>query len=167
MASTSKFELPRDFLDGPAPNLVKSKVDWNKGGLAEYDGMYAVILDGVLSEEECNQFIAGAEATSDGKWERAMVNIGGGKQALYEDTRKCGRIIWDSPELMAKVWARVSVALPEIHRLENMANITGNGPAKRKEVWKVSRLNDRMRFLKYTGGEYFKGKYKHILKSGE
>ena len=30
------------------------------------------------------------------------------------------------------------------------------GPTKRKEVWKVTRLNERLRFLKYVGGEYFR-----------
>jgi hypothetical protein len=37
--------------------------------------------------------------------------------------------------------------------------VTGNGPAKRGETWKVTRLNERGRYLKYTGGEYFKRMY--------
>jgi hypothetical protein len=79
---------------------------------------------------------------------------------LYEDTRKCGRIIWDERDLMAKLWARIEASVPEIHRLENWASVTGNGPQKRNEVWKVTRLNERARFLKYVGGEYFKRMYK-------
>jgi hypothetical protein len=154
---SSAYTLPKGFLEGPAPNLKKSKINFTKGNLPEYEGQWAAILDGVLSEEECEQLVAAAEATTDGKWERALVNIGNGMQAMYEDTRKCGRIIWDTKEIMANLWARVEGHVPEIHRLYKQPNITGNGPAMRNEVWNVTRLNERARFLKYVGGEYFKG----------
>jgi hypothetical protein len=154
-----KYDLPAGFLNGPAPNLTKSVIDFQKEGFPEYEKCWAVVLDGVLSETECKQLVAAAEATTNGVWERALVNIGGGLQAMYEDTRKCGRIIWDDREMVAKIWARIEAAVPDIHRLENWANVTGNGPAKRKETWTMTRLNERMRFLKYVGGEYFKGMY--------
>jgi hypothetical protein len=155
----SKYELPEGFLSGPAPNLTKSKIDFAKGGLPDFDGLWAVVLDGVLSKAECEQLVAAAEATTDGVWERAMVNVGGGMQAMYDDVRRCGRIIWDDRAIMEKLWARIESSVPEIHRLEKWASVTGNGPTKRNEVWKVTRLNERARFLKYVGGEYFKGAY--------
>jgi hypothetical protein len=153
----SPYQLPEDFLEGPAPHLKRSNVNFTKGGLPEHEGKWAVVLDGVLTEQECEQLVAAAEATTNGLWERAMVNIGNGKQAMYEDVRKCGRIIWDNADIMAKLWARIEDKVPDIHRLENWPGVTGGGPAKWNEVWKVSRLNDRARFLKYVGGEYFKG----------
>ncbi|KAF2735761.1 hypothetical protein EJ04DRAFT_511542 [Polyplosphaeria fusca] len=156
MASAKKVELYEGFLEGPAPNLSREDVDWKKGGIPEYEGQWATVLDGVLTEKECDLLVAAAEARTDGVWERAMVNVGGGMQMLAEDTRNCGRIIWDDRDIVAKLWARVEAAVPEIHRLEKWVDVTGNGPAKRKEVWKVTRLNERMRILKYIGGEYFK-----------
>ena len=158
MAST--YELPKGFLEGPATNLIRSDVDFVRGGLPEHKNAWAVVLDGVMTEQECDQLVAAAEATTNGKWERALVNIGGGMQAMYEDTRKCGRIIWDNREIMEKLWARIEASVPEIQRLQNWAGVTGNGPAKRKETWKMTRLNERQRFLKYVGGEYFKGMQK-------
>jgi hypothetical protein len=153
-----EVKLPKGFLDGPAPNLTQHRVNFTKGGLPEYEGLWAVVLDGVMTAEECDMIVAAAEETTEAKWERAMVNIGGGFQALYEDTRKCGRIIWDNKELAEKLLNRIDTGvLSEIQRLNNWASVTGNGPAKRNEVWKMSRLNERLRFLKYTGGEYFKG----------
>jgi hypothetical protein len=150
--------LPEGFLSGPAPNLTREDINLKEAGiLTAYDELWAVVLDGVLTEEECNTLTAAAEATTDGKWERALVNIGGGMQAMYEDTRKCGRIIWDDRDVVAKLWARIEAAVPEIHELKNWAHVTGHGPVKRKETWKMTRLNERMRFLKYVGGEYFKG----------
>ncbi|CAI6339484.1 unnamed protein product [Periconia digitata] len=148
--------LPQGFLDGPAPNLTITKVDFEEDGLIEYNKDYAIVLDGVLSQEECDALLSVAESTTNGTWERAMVNIGGGMQALYEDTRKCGRIIYDSEELAEKLWARMAAAVPEIHRLHDWERVTGLGPWKRKETWKLTRLNERMRFLKYVGGEYFR-----------
>lgn len=155
---TSTYNLPEDFLEGPAFAIEKSKIDFTRAGLPEYDTAWAVVLDGVLTEEECNHLVAATEATTNGKWERALINIGGGQQAMYEDTRKCGRIIWDNREIMAKLWTRIESSVPEIHRLENWANVTGNGPVRRNETWVVTRLNERARVLKYVGGEYFKGR---------
>ncbi|KAF2450745.1 oxidoreductase domain-containing protein [Karstenula rhodostoma CBS 690.94] len=156
MTSANKVELPEGFLAGPAPNLTKHVIDFKKEGIPVYEGRWAVILDGVLSQDECEMLTKAAEATTAGEWERAMVNVGNGQQRLYEDTRKCGRIIWDDRDMVAKIWARVQDSVLDVHRLQNWADVTGIGPAKRKETWKVTRLNNRMRFLKYVGGEYFK-----------
>lgn len=157
-ATSEATTLPAGFLDGPAPSLTIEKIDFVDKGISEYQDHWAVVLDGVLSQEECNTLLSIAEATTEGQWERAMVNIGGGFQALYEDTRKCGRIIYDSPELASKIWARIDRAVPEISRLHDWELVTGLGPWKRGETWKMTRLNERLRFLKYVGGEYFKRK---------
>ncbi|PVI06742.1 oxidoreductase domain-containing protein [Periconia macrospinosa] len=148
--------FPVGFLDGPAPNLTRTKIDFEKDGLPPFKNNWAVVLDGVLSQDECKTLLNVVESTTDGEWERAMVNVGGGFQMLYEDTRKCGRIIHDNEELAAKLWARLESAVPEIHVLHDWERVTGLGPWKRNETWKMTRLNERMRFLKYVGGEYFK-----------
>jgi hypothetical protein len=85
---------------------------------------------------------------------------------MSTDTRNCGRIIWDSREVVAKIWARCEPHVPEIQKLDGWASVTGYGPAKRKEVWELSRLNERMRFLKYTSGEYFKRRFCFISPKG-
>ncbi|EME82944.1 uncharacterized protein MYCFIDRAFT_211204 [Pseudocercospora fijiensis CIRAD86] len=150
--------LPGDFLARPAPNMTAKKIDFSQTTLPEYHGLYAVILDDVLSAEECDQFIKAAEATTKGEWERAMINVGGGRQRLMTDSRNCGRIIWDSKEVVAKIWKRIEHVpeVQEIVRLQNVPEVFGNGPAKRDEVWTFTRPNERMRFLKYVGGEYFR-----------
>ncbi|EME46070.1 hypothetical protein DOTSEDRAFT_70157 [Dothistroma septosporum NZE10] len=99
-----------------------------------------------------------AEASTEQGWERAMINVGGGRQELMLDERNCGRIIWDQSEVATKVWKRIEhqPEVQEIVRLDNVPQIFGNGPQKRGEVWRFSRPNERMRFLKYVGGEYFR-----------
>jgi len=158
MASTASSLLTEDFLTKPAPNITVNRIDFSQTDLPKYTGLYAVILDNVLIPTECKTLIEAAEATTTSGWERAMINTGGGRQRLMTDERNCGRIIWDSPEIVGKVWKRIQhiPEVQEITRLEDMQSITGYGPAKRGEVWKFTRPNERMRFLKYVGGEYFR-----------
>jgi len=119
MSSSKKpFTLPEGFLEAPASNIKVSKIDFAKSTIPEYDDLWAVILDDVMTAEECKTLVNAAEATTDGKWERAMVNVGNGRQKLYEDTRNCGRIIWDSKELVGKIWKRIEGTVPELQSLE-------------------------------------------------
>ena len=155
MAKDNMSTLDAEFLTSSAPCLTTSRVDFTSANLTEYKGLYAIIIDGVLSPNECDALIDLAESSSQKGWERAMINIGGGKQQLISEERNCGRIIWDSHEVVTRIWKRIAHVpeVQEIARLENVPRIFGNGPAKRGEVWKFSRPNERMRFLRYTGGE--------------
>lgn len=62
----------------------------------------------------------------------------------------------DDEDVVARIWARVKDHVPEVDLLKNMPHVTGFGPTKRKEVLHMTRLNERMRFLKYTSGQYFR-----------
>jgi hypothetical protein len=149
--------LPASFLESPAKDISASKIDFATSTLPEYQHLYAVVIDGALSRTECEELLKAAEATSNGTWERAMVNVGMGQQRMITDMRNCGRIIWDSKDVVDRIWSRLAdvAEVQEILRLAKVPRIFGNGPAKRNEVWTFTRPNERMRFLKYTGGEYF------------
>ena len=149
--------LPPDFLKSRASDIKASPIDFGKVGLPLLDKSYAIVLDNVLSKEECAAFIEAAEATTQGKWDPAMVNIGGGRQVLAPETRSCGRIIWDSQEVADRLWSRVESLLPELALLEEWYSVTGRGKSSRFR-WEFSRLNERMRILKYQDGDYFRGK---------
>ena len=149
---------PLDTPDGgKSRNVTVTRIDFDSIYKARSE-RYAVVLDDVFTPNECKDLIAAAEASTTHGWERAMVNIGGGHQKMIEDVRNCGRIIWDSPEVVDEVWKRIE-HLPEVQqivRLQNVPKIFGLGPQRRGEVWKFTRPNERMRFLKYVGGEYFR-----------
>ena len=146
----------RNFLSGPGPEIAVQRIDFTKTTLPELNGLYAAVLDNVLSAPECAQFVEAAEATSNGLWEQALVNVGMGQQVLMKVVRDCRRIIWDDEEVVARLWDRVKAYVPEIETLKNMPYVTGMGPTRRKEVWKAVGLNERMRFLKYGAGQYFR-----------
>ena len=146
---------PQDVLTRPASsNIAKQVIDFSTSPLPMYTGSYAVILDNVLTPRECDDLLAAAEAHGNGAWERAMINVGGGRQALYTDVRNCGRIIWDDREVVGRLWGRLEPHMQEILRLENRMDVAGF--AGKGCTWRMTRLNERMRFLKYVGGEYFK-----------
>lgn len=154
MATTA---IPHDFLLGPGrPKILKAVVDFDHTDLPEYKGRYAVVLDNVFTKDECDTLVRAAEAQSKGAWEQAMINIGGGEQALMTDSRDCGRIIWDDADIVERIWSRIKGHVPEVEYLKDMARVTGYGPVKRGETLKMSRLNERMRFLKYEEGQYFR-----------
>lgn len=152
-------KISNDFLTGPSPNIEKSEVDFRYTDLPEYEGRYAIVLDNAFTKGECDTLVQAAEAQSNGSWEQAMINVGGGRQALMTDSRDCGRIIWDDKDVVKKIWSRVKDSVREIEHLKGMPRVTGNRPALSGETWKMTRLNERMRFLKYGEGQYFKRMY--------
>lgn len=152
---SSPYRLPPDFLTTPAPAPTSHKVYFPTVNLPEYANLYAIVLDDVLTATECAELVRAAESHADGNWTLALVNIGGGQQALITDVRNCGRIIWDEQSVVDKIWERVRLLVPETHFVAGAPLIMGNGPVKRQETWQMKRLNERMRFLKYGAGEYF------------
>jgi len=146
------------FLAKAAPaNCTSELVDFSKCSLPEYSKSFALLVHNLLTPAECTSLLDTAQSTTDGKWEQAMVNIGNGRQVLATEARNCGRIIWDDRTLAQQLLDRILPHLPrEIVTLKERADITGNGPCKRKETWRISRLNERLRFLKYTHGMYFR-----------
>lgn len=163
-------DIPEDFLRGPAPNATLNIIDFERTSppIPEYKGHFAAMVDKFMTEAECKELIRLAEEStrtqlpdstlSPPVWEKAMVNAGGGKQVMSIDTRKSGRVIFDSPKLADRILERMMPFMREceIDRLEAKPVVTGLGPPKRGEVLHLSRLNERLRFLRYEGGDYFR-----------
>ena len=169
-------DIPDDFL-APLkdPSTIKvDKVDFANGELPEYKKLYAVVLDNVLSQEECNQLIHLAELSAGGHgekelvnngWIPAMVNAGVGREFLALDYRNSDRIVWDCSVLAERIWNRVIQGdgikeyLSALHGKAYFP-ILGDGPTRRGERWIVTKqgLNERLRFLKYGAGQYFRSK---------
>ncbi|KAL4784817.1 hypothetical protein BJX76DRAFT_203838 [Aspergillus varians] len=156
MASTQN----PDFLPPQPPTNAHCRViDFatTEPPLPEYKRYLAAVIDDALTEAECKELLRIAEgSTPDHTWERAMINVGNGRQRLSTDSRHCGRIILDSPELADKLQKRLSPFLQGlgIDRLDKTPRITGL--AGRNRTYQITRFNERLRFLKYVGGEYFR-----------
>lgn len=166
---SKEVEIPDDYLKSDPPDvqpITFSQIDFEKTVLPQYKGAYAVMLDNVLSRTECGTLLELAEASvldkdiRDGSpWNPALVNVGKGEEALMPYYRKSDRIIWDSQEIVDRLWARISERVPEIR--EQLATFrNGDLPGTRHKpdketVWDFLRVNKRLRFLKYGPGEFF------------
>lgn len=150
--------LPSNFLTTPAPHITKTTIQWYKTALPEYGAAYATVLDNVLTGPECDALVSAALAHADGKWEPALLRNGATSMHLVTEVRNNERIMWDNAEVVSRLWKRLEPHLPELaaQKLKNQADVTGNGPVKRGEVWEFAELNERMRFLQYGPGEYFR-----------
>ena len=156
-------DSPGGLLTDPAPEIRFTRIEFADSPLKEYANLWAVILDNVLTAEECEELIHHAETRSGGAWERAMVNVGLGRQKLAPESRNCDRIVLDDQVIVDRLWQRVAPFVPEIQALKDWPRVTGSGPATRGETWAATRLNERMRFLRYGPNEYFRGKQSRIL----
>lgn len=162
--------IPEDFLRGPAVNATLHKIDFEKTTppIPSFKNSIAAVVDNLLTETECKQLLQIAEEStrttlpdsthSASQWERAMINAGGGRQIMSVDSRKSGRIIFDSSDIADRLLGRLMPFMREcqIDVVKNLPLVTGLGPAKRGEALQLSRLNERLRFLRYEGGDYFR-----------
>jgi len=98
---------------------------------------YAIILENVFSEDECQAIV---DFTKDNlNYSIALLNVGNGIQVLDDRNRNHQRAIYDTNEISGYIFERIKGHLPQ--------------------QWKDNELrglNERLRFLHYKGGEYFK-----------
>ncbi|GAB1315115.1 hypothetical protein MFIFM68171_05325 [Madurella fahalii] len=174
--------IPDAFLTAPAPDsvpIITTPIDWSSTPIPEYDGAYAVVLDNVLSPSECATLIALAEASvppqgepggeqrngPDDSWGPALVNVGSGFEVLTPDYRNSDRIVWDCQEVVDRIWQRCLQAEGEegeamkerLRVVEGKERgVTGGGWREEGARWEFLRVNDRMRFLRYGKGGFFR-----------
>jgi predicted 2-oxoglutarate/Fe(II)-dependent dioxygenase YbiX len=99
----------------------------------------AIVVKNVFSSEECRAMIAETEKKG---YDQALVNTGGGRQELKTDYRRSSRCILDSVEQASEIWKRIKEHIP----------VTWNF---RGEQWNVVGLNERLRYLRYSPGDFF------------
>ncbi|KAG8831115.1 hypothetical protein FRC17_003643 [Serendipita sp. 399] len=142
--------------------------------LIEYAEMSAMPVEKAEEEKEVRSGTVGSslqEGTkkdaSDRGWQPALVNAGGKGEVLRKEYRDSDRIIWDCQEIVDRIWERCLTGGEEEFVRERLNVIMDerwpflvrgseddddrNGGPK----WRMSRLNERMRFLRYGEGQYF------------
>ena len=161
--------IPPAFLTGPPPGgPVKAvPIPFASSPIPEYDGRTALTIDNVLSREECAQLISLAESSvpplesPDGSadsspWRPALVRLAPGVEIPSRPGyRESGRILWYSQDVVDRIWERCAQA-------EGLAEQLAVVPQQHGKVrlgeWHFRRVNDRMSFLRYAVGQYFKRK---------
>ncbi|KAL7623111.1 hypothetical protein AAE478_006790 [Parahypoxylon ruwenzoriense] len=157
--------IPDDFLKSApadAEPISFRQIDFADTVLPEYKGLYAVVLDHVLSASECAALLRLAESSvadanrhgaDASPWGPALVNYGGGYEIAATDYRNSDRIIWDQQEVVDRLWARLG-QVPQVRdALLSVLPLRGRGV---ETWWDFQRVNQRMRFLRYGPGQFFR-----------
>lgn len=157
--TSNPIALPAGFLTTPpAKPATSTPIPFAASPLPEYAGHTAVLLADVLSPRECQLLIALAEASvpretpEESPWRPALVSLGPGWEVAAPSYRDSDRIIWDQQAVVDRIWARCAQADGLASLLAEVPPARGDGRGK----WTFKGLNDRMRFLKYSPGQYFK-----------
>jgi len=100
----------------------------------------AMFIENVLTVDECKEWIEISECIG---YDEALVNVGGGNELKIKDIRNSSRCIIDDIERASDIWNRIKSFIPTnyIPPIENHVPIE---------------VNERLRFLRYDIGEYFK-----------
>lgn len=160
---TSKYvDITDTFLTGPlAKPITSHPVNFVSSALPQYKDYMATVLENVLSLDECTELIRLAEASAPGDggdnsdpWKPALVSMGPDLEMSIPGYRESSRIIWDQQTVVNRLWERCALSTGLRELLATCPKERYDGPGQ----WEFSRLNDRMRFLKYVKGQYFKRK---------
>lgn len=101
----------------------------------------AFLLHNFFSSQECDDLVSTTEVLG---YSAAKVSVYGGQMVSMDTVRKGSRLIWDTQQSwLEPLWERLERHLPEL-------GISGYRPIE---------LNNRLRFLKYEPGDYFKPHY--------
>ena len=90
-----------------------------------------------------------------------MVNVGSNYELLSPHYRNSDRIIWDDAEVVRRLWDRIiqnKAVWDQFRLLDGTKHASVLGHAAAGERWYITDqgLNERMRFLKYTAGQFFR-----------
>ena len=150
-------ETVLEHLRQPSPSTCRvEQVDFKAFGFSEHEDAFAILIHDLLTPEECDEMRTAAETIAEGKWDAALINAGG-QMVLADDVRLCDRIMWDSPEVADALLARIRPHIPlNTSTLKNSPYVTSDDPVWSSGTWRISRLNDRLRFLRYQPGMFFR-----------
>ncbi|KAF3940470.1 hypothetical protein ABW19_dt0205556 [Dactylella cylindrospora] len=153
--------------DDPTPRPVLRKINFEGTKLERYHQLeaYASVIDNAFTLKECDELVRIAEASSGGGWPQAQVNIGMDRQILDTSYRKGDRILYDDKVLADKLLDRIGPLIKrDIAYLDADDAITGTGPLakkgtaakRRRDKFRMTRLNERLRYLRYPATGFFK-----------
>ncbi len=123
-------DILRDDFDKNSIKMTKLKPPKRKST------QFAFTLENVLTVEECKQLIDGSEQSG---YTEALINIGPNEAILVPDYRKGSRFMTDDKLFVSKLWSRICDQIPDTYK-----------------SCKACGLNERLRFLRYDSGDFFK-----------
>ncbi|KXT02265.1 hypothetical protein AC578_5065 [Pseudocercospora eumusae] len=144
-------------LSQPSPSTCRGeRIDFKALGFSEHENAFAILIHDLLTPEECDEIRTAAELVAHGQWDAALINAGG-RMVVASHVRLCDRIMWDNAKIADALLARIRPHIPsDIATLKDSPHITSDDPVWSDGTWRIVRLNERLRFLRYQPGMYFR-----------
>ncbi|KAH0613346.1 uncharacterized protein H6S33_009726 [Morchella sextelata] len=116
---------------------------------------YALIIDDLLTPTECAALTALAESHSDA-WQPAAIKKGATRHEVETDVRDCSRILLDDAPTAEMLYQRIHPFLALMWEIGGTPE-TGvvAGTWRRGRRWRMTGVNERLRFLRYGQGQFF------------
>lgn len=158
------IDIPASFLtSAPEKPISMSRIDFASSKIPEFAKHKAAVISNVLSRDECAELQRLVELTvvpeeDKGAWRPAMINVGNNMEVMDTKYRNSDRIVWDQQEVIDRIWARCLMA----EGLGELVSTTPEDILVHDGKWAFAGTNPRMRFLRYSKGQFFKGGHKNI-----
>lgn len=145
----------------PAPIAVH-KLNFPALGFPEYKGEFALVIDNLFTQADCDKLLNAAEAAHE--WEVAQVNGRGGSGYTDLSYRHSSRILYDDFELADWILEKLRPYMREIEEADPGRHYIHSKPSRTRTQQQrdhnppvqLSRLNERLRFLKYGPEQFFR-----------
>ncbi|KAG8998902.1 hypothetical protein FRB94_006612 [Tulasnella sp. JGI-2019a] len=145
----------------PAPVAVH-KLDFAALGFPEYEDKYALVIDNLFTPADCQKLLDAAESAKE--WEVAQVNGIGGFGYTDISYRNSQRILYDDFDLADWILEKLRPYVGEIESVDpERHHMMTRSMQERKAMGyrvpapvQLSRVNERLRYLKYGPGQYFR-----------
>lgn len=168
---TIEVDIPNDFLASPPPQpLVENPVPFAAAGLPEHEGKLALTISNVLTPEECAQLLRLAESSvpnvpsGESPWKPALLRMTPGVEIQSKPGyRESDRIVWCNQAVTERIWERCATVKG---LREKLAVVQQQYGKVREGEWRFERMNERMSFLRYEKGQYFKGERRNTIVQG-
>lgn len=157
-SQTSIPEPPAATTPSDLPPITATRVPFKSYNLPEYSNRYALVIDNLFTQEDCDRLLSAAETAH--PW--APAKIGDQETGYFHPAyRDSGRIIIDDVPLADWILSKIRPYLGEIEHLDDAVHHTRarRGGKKTQLVMpggaRLERLNERLRFLRYGPGQHF------------
>ncbi|KAF8063179.1 hypothetical protein FPV67DRAFT_1563380 [Lyophyllum atratum] len=121
----------------------------------DYRNCYIKVLDDIFTPEECASLVALAE--SDQEWQTALISTSAGDR-LDLSYRNSNRILRFDHKAADQIYQRLLPHIQELIEIKPGGVWEGvvGPPGQVSETWKMLGVNERLSFLRYGPGHYFK-----------
>ncbi|KAJ1305837.1 hypothetical protein OPQ81_010562 [Rhizoctonia solani] len=145
---------PRNSNNPRSPPIVAHRMDFVELGLPEYKNKFAIVIDNLFTPEDCARYIAKVE--SEKEWKQAAIGDGGNTRTVDSSYRNSSRILYDTKELAGEIFEKLKPYLRDIEHIEMSPLHRDSRQEPANRAARLIGLNERLRFLKYGPGQFFR-----------